>query len=290
MGLWTVGAVEIADQNSESKGTSDRKRGETAMGTEQDDAIVLRVTPWSETSCVVTLLTRQQGKRALVAKGARRPKSPFEAALDLLSLCHVVFIPKTGDALDILTEARLQRRFRAASRDLLRLYCGYYVAELLDRLTDIGDSHPELFDLAVATIEQLDTGTADVRSVVLRFELGVLRHTGHLPSLERCVECGVTWESSTDEGEQQGWYLFSAAGGGVYCTHCKDRARQSIRMGAAPYRALLAYSQPDWRRIDVDTFPDNSARVVRRVVRDTMRHLLDRPPRMEPYLQDLQRS
>ncbi len=255
----------------------------------RSDALILRVTPWSETSSVVTLMTREFGKRTLVAKGARRPKSPFEAALDLLSSCHVVFIPKSGDALDILTEAKLQRRFRAGSRDLLRLYCGFYVAELLDRLTDVGDSHPELFDLATATIEQLDQTGPDVRSLVLRFELGVLRHTGHLPNLERCVECGMAWSPSTDEGEHQGWYLFSAAGGGVYCIDCQDRARRPIRMAAAPYRALLRFSQPDWRRIDVETFPPNCARVVRRVLRDTMRHLLDRPPRMEPYLQDLQR-
>ena len=115
------------------------------MAAEQTDALVLRVFPWSETSCIASVYTRNFGKLSVLAKGARRPKSPFEAALDLLSICRVVFIPKSGDALDLLTEAKLLRRFRAGAADLLRLYSGYYVAELLDRLTDKGDEQPELF-------------------------------------------------------------------------------------------------------------------------------------------------
>ena len=82
------------------------------MAAEKTDAIVLRVIDFSETSCVVTLMTRDFGKITALAKGARRRKSPFEAALDLLSVCRIVFLRKTSGAMDLLTEAKLQRRFR----------------------------------------------------------------------------------------------------------------------------------------------------------------------------------
>ena len=95
------------------------------MSSEKDLAIVLRVVPFSETSCVTTLFTRDLGKVSCLAKGARRRKSPFEGALDLLSVCRVVFLHKNSDALDLLTEAKLERRFRAASRSLSCLYAGY---------------------------------------------------------------------------------------------------------------------------------------------------------------------
>ncbi len=65
-----------------------------------------------------------------MAKGARRLKSPFETALDLLAKSYVVFIAKSNDTLDLLTEAKLVRRFRSGQKALTQLYCGYYLAEL----------------------------------------------------------------------------------------------------------------------------------------------------------------
>jgi len=53
------------------------------MAIEKTDAIVIRVVEFSESSCVVTLFTRDFGKIAAMAKGARRPKSAFESAIDL---------------------------------------------------------------------------------------------------------------------------------------------------------------------------------------------------------------
>ena len=93
---------------------------------------------------------------AALAKGARRPKGPFESALDLLAICRVVFLHKSSDTLDLLTEAKLEKRFRASTRDLSRLYAGYYVAELLNELTDIADPHPELFEAAIFTLAELN--------------------------------------------------------------------------------------------------------------------------------------
>ena len=159
------------------------------MSSEKSLAIVIRVVEFSESSCVVTLFTRDFGKISALAKGARRPKSPFEAALDLLAVCRVVFLRKSSDALDLLTEAKLERRFRSATRDLSRLYAGYYVAELLRDLTENGDPHPDLFQAADDTLARLDSD-GDVAAEVLRFELTALRVLGHLPSLDDCVGCG----------------------------------------------------------------------------------------------------
>ena len=100
------------------------------MSAEKTRAIILRVIEFSETSCVVTLFTEDFGKVGALAKGARRPKSPFEGAIDLLALARIVLIRKSSDSLDLLTEAKLDRRFRAAERSLARLHAGYYVAEL----------------------------------------------------------------------------------------------------------------------------------------------------------------
>ena len=164
------------------------------MNSEKATALVLRVVEFSETSSVVTLFTREFGKIHGLAKGARRPKGPFESALDLLGLCRIVFLRKSPGALDLLTEAKLLKRFRPCGRELSSLYAGYYVAELLNELTDDYDPHPELFDEAVAMLAGLAAGEGAagdaVATLIARFELVTLNLLGHLPSLEQCVECG----------------------------------------------------------------------------------------------------
>jgi len=91
------------------------------MSLEKTLALVLRTTDYSETSKVVTLWTRDFGKVRVLAKGGRRLRSAFEAALDLLSVCNVVFLRKQSDRLDILTEAELVERFGDLRKNLSAL-------------------------------------------------------------------------------------------------------------------------------------------------------------------------
>lgn len=252
------------------------------MSLEETEAIVLRVYPWSETSCVATLYSHDHGKLSVLAKGARRPKSAFEAALDLLSICRVVFIAKSTDALDILTEAKLQRRFRAGSLGLLRLYCGYYVAELLDRCTDKGDRQPEIYQLARETLSCLEQPQLEPRAIVLRFELGLLRLSGNLPRWDGCAQCGRPTE-------KRSWIVFGALAGGVLCDSCQLGARQTIRIPYVVSDHLQDFSREDWRGIDVSTYFDDHRAVLRALLNRYWTTLLDRRLQLHAYLEELGR-
>src|SRR6266436_3856551 len=100
------------------------------MSAEKATALVLRTTDWSESSRIATVWTREFGKVRVLAKGGRRLKSAFENALDLLTVCDMVFLRKSAGSLDLLTEARVERRFPRLRTDLTALYAAYYVAEL----------------------------------------------------------------------------------------------------------------------------------------------------------------
>src|SRR5262245_66440341 len=114
------------------------------MSTENATALVVRTSDWSESSRVATLWTREFGRIRVLAQGARRLKSSFDVALDLLTVCSVVFIHKATGGLDLLTEARVEERFPKLLTDLPALYGGYYIAELLSELTQDMDPHPSL--------------------------------------------------------------------------------------------------------------------------------------------------
>jgi DNA repair protein RecO (recombination protein O) len=248
---------------------------------EKTRAIVLRAIDFSESSSIVTLFTREFGKISGLAKGARRPKGPFEAALDLLAVCRIVFIHKSSDALDLLTEAKLERRFRAATRDLSRLYAGLYVAELLSELTIEADPHPQLFDTAEWAIEQLD-GNGDVVLVVLRFEMLAIQYLGHCPIFDECAECGSSVVSS-------GRVHFGVLQGGVLCRNCRSGKRQVLSISSAALQAMrqLADEQDDsWQRNNEGPRVQGE---LRGIVNQLIMCLLGRRPRMHEYLGTLTR-
>ncbi|MGD0898255.1 MAG: DNA repair protein RecO [Thermoguttaceae bacterium] len=248
------------------------------MSSEKATAIVLRTIDFSETSLIVTLFTREFGKIGALAKGARRLKNPFESALDVLTLCRIVFLHKSSEALDLVTEAKLLRRFRPAGRSLAGLYAAYYVAELLGELTDENDPHPELFDLADETLEALAAGDAMLRRLV-RFELGALRVVGHMPSLDRCAECGAAVVPA-------GRVPFGAVHGGVLCTACRAGKPQVASVNAGVLRTMAQLADPHgqaWRRIEIGRDLQGQ---LRGVLNNYLANLLGHKPRMHEYLRE----
>jgi DNA repair protein RecO (recombination protein O) len=245
------------------------------MPSAKTEAIVLKVIDFSESSCVVTLFTRDFGKISGLAKGARRPKSSFEAALDLLATCRIVFLHKSSDALDLLTEAKLERRYRAATRDLSRLYAGYYIAELLIELTHEGDPHPDLFAAAESVLAALD-GDGEVRRWVLRFEMTALRLLGHLPSLSSCVECG----RSVDADRR---IAFGLLAGGVLCQAHRTGKRQVVALSAVAVEVLRCFAAEEdtWQEMIVDPRVWGE---VRGLINQYFSHLTGRRLRMPRYL------
>jgi len=203
------------------------------VNAEATEGIVLRVHEFSETSCIVWWFTREFGRIDTLAKGARRKRNPFEGAIDLLARSRLVFLRKSSDALDLLTEARLERMFRAGRRDLDRLQCGYHVLELLNRFFDRYDPHAEFYDRMIRTVDRIENG-ADLPKIVTRFELDLLHAIGTSPSWDRCVDCGT---KVADERR----FSFSTIDSGVVCGRCRAGRRQivSVRAGVVRYLQRL---------------------------------------------------
>lgn len=251
-------------------------------------ALVLRVVEFSETSSVVWLFTRELGKVRALAKGARRRKSPFESALDLLSLCRIVLLRKTSEALDVLTEAKLERRFRTPGRSLSHLYAAYYVAELLNELTHDHDPHPELFDAAFYTLDALSRAETPVATHTIRFELTAVRLLGHMPSLASCVECGRPAVGS-------GRAAFGVLQGGLLCEQCRPGKRHVVSISRAALAAMEQLAEPRDLR-DEGTDPADMEldhRVsgeLRGILNQYMNHLLGRRPRLQAYLTSVSNS
>lgn len=146
-----------------------------------EPAYVLHRYDWSESSLILDVFTRQYGRVALVARGAKKPSSSFRPILLPMQPLHVAF---GGDAeIRTLKSAEWQGGHVMPTGDAL--LSGYYLNELLMRLLAREDPHPVLFDAYAATVQLLASQNMDTLQLALRaFELRLLRDIGLLPLLD----------------------------------------------------------------------------------------------------------
>jgi DNA repair protein RecO (recombination protein O) len=150
-------------------------------------AFVLHRWDWSESSLILDLLTREQGRIAVAAKGAKRPHSNLRAVL--LPFQRVAVTLGRGPEGDGEAEIRNLRGAEWAGGGAMlggaALFSGFYLNELLMKLVPRQDPHPELFDAYALTLETLAAAHDDaVAEGALRaFELTLLKSLGLLPDL-----------------------------------------------------------------------------------------------------------
>ena len=144
---------------------------------DEERAYVLHTYPYSESSLIVEMFTRASGRVPLVAKGIKRPRSQG-AALMQFQPFHVSWSGK-GD-LRTLKKAEWQGGVPALPP--ARLFCGFYLNELMLKLLARDDAHEQLFDCYEHTLTRL-AANEDEGSVLRSFEKAMLRETGYALAL-----------------------------------------------------------------------------------------------------------
>jgi hypothetical protein len=125
---------------------------------ERAKGLLLRSYPLSDTSLIIRWLTQEHGKLATVAKGARRPKSPFAGKLDLFFLCDLSFMRSRRSELHTLKEVTLLDSWPELRRDLSLLHRAAYVTALIEQTTESDSPVPELFELLLGFLQVLRIG------------------------------------------------------------------------------------------------------------------------------------
>ena len=153
---------------------------------ELEPAFVLHSYPYKETSLIVEAFSRKQGRTALLAKGARRPRSAMRGVLHAFQPLRLSW---TGSGeLSTLIGAEWE-----GGMPFLRgfgLMCGFYVNELILRLVPRDDAHEAMFVAYRDSLERL--GRGDPTAGVLRgFEKRLLAELGYAMLLDRDAASGA---------------------------------------------------------------------------------------------------
>jgi DNA repair protein RecO (recombination protein O) len=151
---------------------------ETAAG------LIVRTRPLTETSLIVHWLTPDLGRLATVAKGARRPKSPFAGKLDLFYAADFSFQRSRRSELHTLREVVLKETHAALRRELGYLQQASYAAALIEQTTEMETPLPEIFSLMSGFLKHLPAQPPQPQTL-FAFEIKLLSELGLQPDLEK---------------------------------------------------------------------------------------------------------
>jgi DNA repair protein RecO (recombination protein O) len=145
-------------------------------------AIVLSRTDFGEADRILTLLTPDNGKLRVMAKGVRRVKSKLAGGIELFSVSDIAFIKGRGD-IGTLLSSRLHKHYGNIVKDIERTMLGYDLIKQLSKAIE-DEPEPEYFELLRQTFEALDELGISVDLIRFWFMAQLLRLNGLSPNLQ----------------------------------------------------------------------------------------------------------
>jgi len=197
-------------------------------------AVTLNRVDYSNTSQIATFYTLNYGKLRALARGSKRMGKKALGSIDLFSYNEIIFLKKEPGNLHLLTEWELLEDFPAFRKEIERFYSACYVVELLNKLSEEGETDKPLFHLLLDTLHSLSRDNNKDLSL-LAFELQLLKHLGYLPGLGECTQCGKKFPRNSGA-------VFSPFQRGLVCKTCSGHSEVGAR--PAPNMAGFQHAVP----------------------------------------------
>jgi len=185
------------------------------MPTRKTQALVIKSFDFSETSQVLKLLTRSFGKITALAKGSKRYKNSFDGPFNFLTLYEIIYLDKQSDKLDIVTSANVIDNYKELCKDFSLFAIASYIIEFVVKLTADGQRIPNLFDLVIQSIKELQN-CEDKNKLLFTFEARAIKLLGYFPKTEFCCNCETSIVNA-------GQVFFTAQKGGALCSSCSKK-------------------------------------------------------------------
>ncbi|WP_335869330.1 DNA repair protein RecO [Bacillus sp. 2205SS5-2] len=172
------------------------------------EGLVIRTSNYGESNKVVTVFSREFGKVAFMARGAKKPKSRLSAVSQPFTYGYFLF--QKGSGLGTLQQGDIISSMKGIKGDLFKTSYVTYISELLDKGTDDARPNPFLFQLYLQILQYIDEGY-DAEILTHIFELKMLPVLGLHPTMNACAICG----------NSDGSFGFSFKENGLICHRCK---------------------------------------------------------------------
>jgi DNA repair protein RecO (recombination protein O) len=186
-------------------------------------ALVLREVNYKESDKILTVLTADEGKLVLSARGCRKKNSPIAAASQQLVWSELTLYEYKGRW--SVKEAVTERQFLAVRSDLDKLSLASYFAEVAETIAEENQPEPELLSLILNSLHALDKLDLPPAQIKTAFEWKAMALAGYAPMTEGCAVCG------RPDPEDPRIHLRE---GLLHCAACRDGVGDGVSMPLTP--------------------------------------------------------
>lgn len=245
------------------------------MALVETEALVLRTYNLAEADKIVVCLSRVNGLVRGVAKGCRRLRNRFGAALEPFTHINLTYYQKENQELVAIRQAEiLMSSFNIVS-DPVTLSGLAYMGDLIVDFSPPYQANENLFRMVKACLDATANAPEDLDSVLRYFEIWLLRLEGFLPDLKRCADCHRAFE------EREPVYIGLEPA--LRCRECSTAARSQL-LSAAVHQQLLTIMKlpPGSFATESRTVSGKINRELSQLTQRMIMRVVERQPRTRP--------
>ncbi|MBN2600363.1 MAG: DNA repair protein RecO [Candidatus Marinimicrobia bacterium] len=221
------------------------------------EALILRTIPFQESSSIARMFTREQGKIAVIAKGARRMKSALRGFLEPLNYIEAIYYYKSTRDIQTLSKIDLIQAFFSDNPVIESNIFGLALLETVDKVVHDHQHDHEIFDCAVQHLKLMDAKPETCRVTFIRFLLALTNILGYLFEINNCPRCRASLSGA----------VYNPGTGQLICLDCGQQFSAGHRLSESDI-AFLKGSESDSQ-----FQPVNHAKLLRMLIHYLSYHL-----------------
>jgi DNA repair protein RecO (recombination protein O) len=214
------------------------------MSSVKSSAIVLKSINWRDTSKIVTLFTREEGKLSVIAKGARQLKSNYQGILESINLLEVVIYISATRKLQILGQATLEDAYKSIRVDYEKTGYAFALLELTDIFFKEGSVDTIFFDFLKTLLSEIGK-ISDPKYVFWYFLIKISSYLGFKPEFNNCTTCDRTIGAEES--------VFSIQEGGIICKKCGSSPDSGWSLSTSARKSLSDLQKLNHKRLSAES-------------------------------------
>lgn len=159
-----------------------------------DEAVILRSVKYGDTSKIITLYSKDNGKINCIVKGARNLKSKVLGVIEPFNHITIVFYNKQNRELQMLSKAETIKNFINIKSDLDKLTICYRILEMINKVVYDKERSHELFELLIHTFAYINENPVPNSLPYLYFQIHLCEALGISP-IDKIDDAGDTFKA-----------------------------------------------------------------------------------------------